>query len=65
MNGVVELSVTDDGVGFDAGAPSPERATWGLKTMRERAEAVGATLRIEPAPAGGTRVVVEVDAERR
>jgi len=61
VNGVVELSVSDDGVGFDAGASSPERATWGLKTMRERAEAVGATLRIEPAPSGGTRVVVEAE----
>jgi signal transduction histidine kinase len=56
-NGAVELAVSDDGVGFDAGASSPERATWGLKTMRERAEAVGATLRIESGP-GGTRVVV-------
>ena len=27
---------------------SPQRATWGLRTMRERAEAVGAKLRIEP-----------------
>jgi signal transduction histidine kinase len=61
VNGTAELSVTDDGVGFDATSPSPQRATWGLKTMRERAEAVGATLRIEPAPAGGTRVLVAVD----
>jgi len=61
-NGVVALSVTDDGVGFDAAAAAaPERATWGIKTMRERAEAVGATLRIDPAPAGGTQVVVEVE----
>ena len=62
VNGRAELSVTDDGVGFDAPpSSSPQRATWGLKTMRERAEAVGATLRIEPAPAGGTRVLVAVD----
>jgi two-component system sensor histidine kinase UhpB len=61
LNGVVELNVTDDGVGFDAASSSPERATWGLKTMRERAEAVGARLRIEPAPAAGTQVIVEVD----
>ena len=61
LDGVVAMSVTDDGVGFAAGAPSPERPTWGLKTMRERAEAVGATLRIEPAPSGGTRVVVEAE----
>jgi PAS domain S-box-containing protein len=61
LNGVVEMSVTDDGVGFDTGASSSERPTWGLKTMRERAEAVGATLRIERAPSGGTRVVVEAE----
>jgi two-component system sensor histidine kinase UhpB len=60
-DGVVELSVTDDGVGFDGAASSRDRVTWGLKTMRERAEAVGAALRIEPAPSGGTRVVVEVE----
>jgi two-component system sensor histidine kinase UhpB len=60
-NGIVELSVTDDGVGFDAGGGPPERPTWGLKTMRERAEAVGATMRIERVPSGGTRVAVRTE----
>ena len=53
------LTVTDDGVGFN-----PEKITgsplhWGMATMRERAEAIGATLRVESAPGKGTRVVVE------
>jgi signal transduction histidine kinase len=54
----VVLTVTDDGVGFvpDECAAS---ACWGLATMRERAAAIGATLRIESAPRAGTRVCVE------
>src|SRR5262249_14659272 len=62
-NGTVELSITDNGVGLDATASALERPTWGLRTMRERAEAVGARLRIERVPAGGTRVTVEAGRE--
>lgn len=56
------LVVADDGIGFDplaAGQAGP-RAHWGLLMMQDRAEAVGAELRIEAAPGRGTRVVVEV-----
>jgi signal transduction histidine kinase len=56
----VTLTIADDGSGFDATRPRPGRASWGLAIMRERAEAVGATLRIDSAPARGTRVVVEM-----
>jgi len=54
------LTIADDGSGFDATRPRAGRASWGLAIMRERAEAVGATLRIDSAPARGTRVVVEM-----
>lgn len=50
----VVLEVSDDGVGFD-----PEgdfSGHLGLKSMRERAARVGATLRIESAPGEGTRI---------
>jgi two-component system, NarL family, sensor histidine kinase UhpB len=54
-----ELGIADDGAGFDL-----ERAQggpgWGLKTMRERAEAVGATLRIESRPGEGTVLSVRL-----
>ena len=59
----VTLSVADDGIGFDTTHARCGRATWGLAIMRERAEAVGATLSIESTPGRGTRVVVETARE--
>ena len=53
------LIVADDGVGFDAAAPVPA-GHHGLGNMRARAEAVGATLRIESASGEGTRIIVEL-----
>jgi signal transduction histidine kinase len=52
-DGIVVLEVSDDGVGFDY-----ESATsgHGLGNMRERAFAVGGTLRVESRPGHGTRV---------
>ena len=49
--GVVE--VCDDGVGLPQYLPSSGH--FGLHIMRERAAAIGAELRIEPASTGGTR----------
>lgn len=52
----LELRVSDDGVGFD---PRPERpGHLGLRTMRERADAIGATFGIHSAPGGGSTVTV-------
>jgi len=59
----LRLEIRDDGAGFDprsAGAA----ARWGLSGMRERAEAIGGTLRLDAAPGRGTRIVVEVTIER-
>jgi len=58
VDGGARLTIADDGVGFDPAAR--RQAGWGLMTMRERAEAVGAHLRVESAPGKGTQVVVEV-----
>jgi len=58
----LRLSIEDDGHGFAPAAPgrAPGRGGgFGLPTMRERAEAVGGSLRLE-SPGRGTRVVVEV-----
>ena len=57
------LSIADDGAGFDVAHAALAHASWGLAIMRERAEAVGATLRIDTAPGRGTRVVVEIERE--
>ena len=55
--GNYELVVADDGRGFD-----PERAireqAFGVVGMRERAEVIGAVLRIDSHPGGGTKVIV-------
>jgi len=54
-----ELTVQDDGVGFDPGeAPADKSDHWGLVGMRERAERIGATLRWQRLESGGTRVTV-------
>lgn len=62
----VELTVTDDGAGFDPGslADGGER---GIRGMRERAVLVGATLELESAPGGGTcvRLTVPLDGGGR
>jgi signal transduction histidine kinase len=55
----VVLQVTDNGTGFDPGLAS---GGLGLASMRERAAAVGGTLRIDSAPGAGTRVRLAVPA---
>jgi two-component system sensor histidine kinase UhpB len=57
------MSLADDGVGFDnRGYPSQGKPTsWGLITIRERAEAIGGQVKIESEPEKGTRIVVEVE----
>lgn len=51
------LSVTDHGRGFDL-TKGRRRERLGLSIMRERAEAIGATLEIESAPEQGCRVTM-------
>jgi len=60
----LHLVIGDDGLGFDpAAAPQPGRKTFGLASMRERAESLGGVLAIESSSGGGTRVVVELPLE--
>ena len=54
--GGVELRISDDGRGFDPQGVPPE--SLGLGIMRERAEAIGAALRIKSQVGQGTQVVV-------
>ena len=53
-DGHVILEVTDDGVGFDPDASFPGHL--GLKSMRERAAALGGTFEITSRPGTGTRI---------
>jgi PAS domain S-box-containing protein len=52
----VTLRICDDGRGFDPEDVQPERL--GLRIMRERAQAVGATFSIKSQPAQGTEITV-------
>ena len=60
-DGALVVTIEDNGVGFD-----PERAGqgmarhFGLLTMRERAEVVGATLDVASSPGRGTRVELKL-----
>jgi len=62
-DGQVRMRVQDNGQGFDplqaAGAGSEH---FGLSIMRERAETLGGSLRVQSAPGEGTCVEVEVPA---
>jgi signal transduction histidine kinase len=58
--GRVELTVRDDGVGFDPAAPT--RLSFGLVGMRFRVEAEHGTLAVVSAPGLGTRIVMTLPA---
>jgi signal transduction histidine kinase len=63
-NNVIELSIRDDGQGFDKeshGDITGEKArSFGLKGMRERAVLLGGDLSIESRPGMGTTIVASV-----
>lgn len=56
--GSAVLTVTDNGVG----AETSDNGGFGLAGMRARAADIGGTLRLEPAPGGGTKLTVLVPA---
>lgn len=59
QDGVVRLTVADDGVGLGGEAPGG-----GMLGMRERALLIGAALAIEPAETGGVAVRLAVPVEK-
>ncbi len=62
VDGLVRLTVADDGVGFDSADLNPKkRHGWGLITMKERAHAFDGHILIDSEPGKGTRVVVEIN----
>jgi signal transduction histidine kinase len=56
----LRLAVTDDGVGFDPGAPELRARSLGLTSMEERARELGGRLEIDSAPDAGTTIALEV-----
>lgn len=58
-DGVLEIVVRDEGVGFDPSAAA-RSGRFGLKTMRERARSLGGTLEVRSAPGAGTTVIATI-----
>ena len=56
------FEVQDDGEGFDAGTPIGDESHVGLRIMQERAQRIGAQVRVESAPGHGCTVVLELPA---
>jgi len=54
----MELRISDDGRGFDPSSVPSDHLGLGLGIIRERAEAIGASLDIESQPGRGTQVMV-------
>jgi two-component system, NarL family, sensor histidine kinase DegS len=62
--GLLELAIEDDGIGFDpANAPHSTPRSFGLESMRERAEMLGGRLEIHSTPGSGARIVVAIPLE--
>lgn len=59
------VTIQDDGIGFDGDRTGlTGQPHFGLDTMRERAEAVGGSLRVRSEPGRGAQVVVTLPARR-
>jgi signal transduction histidine kinase len=59
---MIELSIRDDGAGFDS---TSRTEGFGVLGMRERAELIGGTLNVESAPGRGTTVRATLPVQRR
>jgi signal transduction histidine kinase len=57
--GTTELTIEDNGIGFDPGGVV-KLGHQGLANTRERAAKIGATVAIDSRPGGGTRIIVRV-----
>jgi NarL family two-component system sensor histidine kinase LiaS len=61
-NDDITCTLHDDGLGFD---PGQKFSGFGLHSMRERAAAVGGTLRIESAPDSGTTLMINIPTSQK
>ena len=56
MGDTVRLKIADNGTGFDPSTVTPDHI--GLRIMRERAEAIGGSFKVESQPGEGTQISV-------
>jgi two-component system, NarL family, sensor histidine kinase DegS len=59
------LHVTDDGMGFDLVKAARHKKSFGLLSMRERAELIGGSLQIQSTPGEGTAVTLLLPLEKK
>ncbi len=62
-DGLVRLTVSDDGRGFDPDEPGIRGKRLGITSMEERAVELGGELTIESAPGRGTTIRLEAPVE--
>jgi PAS domain S-box-containing protein len=62
VDGLVQLTVSDDGVGFDpvASRQYKKEPGWGLITIEERAKAIGGKVYVKSSHAEGTQIIVKL-----
>jgi signal transduction histidine kinase len=63
-DGLAEITVSDDGVGFDPGAVD-KAEHFGLQFMTERVQAVGGRLMVSSSPDGGAFISALIPLDRR
>lgn len=61
----LEMTVTDNGLGFPLAPSSSGHRSYGLNGMRERAQSLGGSVTIASGPGQGTRVIVTVPLEAK
>ncbi len=61
----LELSVTDNGLGFPPSPSAENRRSYGLTSMRERAQSLGGSLAVATRPGQGTRIIVTIPVDNR
>jgi PAS domain S-box-containing protein len=59
-----EISVTDDGQGFDSTACLIGKSHYGLEIMKERAKEAGGELFIHSKPGAGTKISVQISLQK-
>jgi two-component system sensor histidine kinase UhpB len=59
-DGVLAVSIEDDGCGIAAGEVPARQASWGILGMQERSHSLGGTLHVAPRPGGGTVVTLQI-----
>lgn len=65
-NGQTQVTIEDNGRGFDSTQNSPEEGRhFGLRIMRERAAEVGGSIQVQSRPDQGTKVMINVPLRRK